>query len=99
MFSKKLLPGVFAAVVLGASPCIADGDFYDDLADEELYQEPAKDNGVYVLLGAGIGDAKEIKKHPFFSKVNWDDVYNRKLKPPKPINKMIKNPNYVPNIS
>ncbi len=60
MFSKKLLPGLFAAVVLGASPCIADGDFYDDLADEELYQESAKDNGVYVLLGAGIGDAKEI---------------------------------------
>ena len=30
-------------------------------------------------LGSGVGDAKEIKKHPFFAEINWDDVYNRKL--------------------
>ncbi len=39
MFSKKLFPGVFAAVLLGASPCVSYADFYDDSADEEFYQE------------------------------------------------------------
>jgi len=28
-------------------------------------------------LGSGIEDAKEIKRHPFFRNVNWNDVYNR----------------------
>lgn len=49
-------------------------------------------------LGSGISDAVEIKKHPFFTDINWEDVLKRKLKPPKPMNKMIKNPNYVPNV-
>ena len=35
-------------------------------------------------LGAGMRDAEEIKEHEFFAGVNWDDVYNRKIKPPKP---------------
>ncbi|CRG97095.1 rac-beta serine/threonine protein kinase, putative [Plasmodium gallinaceum] len=33
-------------------------------------------------LGSGITDAEEIKKHPFFKSVNWDDVLNKKVKPP-----------------
>ena len=36
-------------------------------------------------LGAGPSDAEEIKQHPFFADVNWDDVKGRKLKVPKPI--------------
>jgi len=35
-------------------------------------------------LGAGIRDAEEIKEHEFFEGTNWDDVFNRKLTPPKP---------------
>lgn len=35
-------------------------------------------------LGAGPGDAEEIKQHAFFSSVNWDDALQRKLRPPKP---------------
>jgi len=27
-------------------------------------------------------DAKDIKNHPWFSRINWQDVYNRKLTPP-----------------
>ncbi|OMJ69561.1 hypothetical protein SteCoe_32679 [Stentor coeruleus] len=31
-----------------------------------------------------INDADEVKQHPFFTGINWVDVYNRKLKPPIP---------------
>ena len=35
-------------------------------------------------------DSEEIKKHPWFAGINWEDVQNRKLKPPKPsIKKMV----------
>ncbi|CAD8176403.1 unnamed protein product [Paramecium octaurelia] len=30
-------------------------------------------------------DAKEIKNHPWFSDINWQDCYNKKLQPPKPL--------------
>lgn len=30
----------------------------------------------------GFGGDKNIKKHPFFAEVNWDDVYNRRILPP-----------------
>ena len=33
-------------------------------------------------LGGGIRDAQEIKDHPYFKDVNWDDIYNKKVKPP-----------------
>ena len=33
-------------------------------------------------LGAGDEDAKEIKKHPFFANVDWNDVYNKHIFPP-----------------
>ncbi|OHS98046.1 AGC family protein kinase [Tritrichomonas foetus] len=32
-------------------------------------------------LGAGDGDADDIKQHPFFQSLNWDDVLNKKIKP------------------
>ncbi|KAL8272266.1 hypothetical protein Esti_003783 [Eimeria stiedai] len=33
-------------------------------------------------LGAGPSDAEEIKMHPFFRSVNWDDLLAKKVKPP-----------------
>lgn len=33
-------------------------------------------------LGSGPENGEAIKKHHFFSNVNWNDVYQRKLKPP-----------------
>jgi hypothetical protein len=41
-------------------------------------------------LGAGPGDAEEIKAHPFFAGIDWDHVMARGLKMPKPIIKPIK---------
>jgi serine/threonine protein kinase len=32
----------------------------------------------------GATDHEEIKKHPFFKKINWDDLYNLKITPPTP---------------
>jgi len=49
-----------------------------DLIVKLLNRDPRK------RLGAGEGDAEEIKKHPFFKGINWEDVLQRKLKPPKP---------------
>ncbi|KAK9889759.1 hypothetical protein WA026_007139 [Henosepilachna vigintioctopunctata] len=37
---------------------------------------------VSARLGSGIEDGKSIRQHPFFRTVNWDDVLNRKLRPP-----------------
>ena len=33
-------------------------------------------------LGSGKGDAEEIKRHPFFKDVNFDDVLNKRIPPP-----------------
>lgn len=41
-------------------------------------------------LGAGTRDAEEIKDHEFFKGINWNDVFNRRLNPPKPEKKEIK---------
>ena len=30
-------------------------------------------------LGGGKEDAEEVKRHPFFASVNWQDVYDRKV--------------------
>ncbi|KRT85783.1 protein kinase [Oryctes borbonicus] len=37
---------------------------------------------VSARLGAAPGDAREVKMHPFFKHINWDDVLGRKLEPP-----------------
>ena len=34
-------------------------------------------------LGGGSRDAEEIKEHKFFEDVNWKNVYEKKIKPPK----------------
>ena len=41
-------------------------------------------------LGGGTKDAEEIKQHPYFRNVNWDDVYNKRIRPP-PINLFTRN--------
>ncbi|XP_053328904.1 serine/threonine-protein kinase N3 isoform X2 [Spea bombifrons] len=33
-------------------------------------------------LGAGVGDAEEIKPQPFYQGIDWDALYTRKVKPP-----------------
>lgn len=33
-------------------------------------------------LGAGPTDAEEIKAHAYFRNVNFDDVYNKRIRPP-----------------
>ncbi len=38
----------------------------------------------YKRLGSGKADAEEIKSHEFFKGINWNDVLDRKLKPPIP---------------
>jgi len=35
-------------------------------------------------LGAGPEGALEIQRHPFFESINWDEVINKRTKPPKP---------------
>jgi serine/threonine protein kinase len=35
-------------------------------------------------LGGGPRGAEEIKDHPFFSGIDWTEVYNRQLTPPMP---------------
>ena len=35
-------------------------------------------------LGSGQGDSEEIKAHQFVKNINWDDVFQRKLKQTKP---------------
>jgi hypothetical protein len=33
-------------------------------------------------LGSGKADAEEIKRHPFFKDVSFDDVLNKRIPPP-----------------
>ena len=33
-------------------------------------------------LGAGVEDGEEVKRHPFFGHLAWDDVLNRRIEPP-----------------
>ena len=46
-----------------------------DLIKKLLCRDPRR------RLGAGR-DSEELKEHPFFSGVNWQDVFNRKLEMP-----------------
>jgi hypothetical protein len=41
-----------------------------------LTRDPAR------RLGSGKADAEEIKKHPFFKDVSFDDVMNKRIPPP-----------------
>lgn len=40
-------------------------------------------------LGSGAMDAEEVKSHPWFSDIDWEDAINKRLKPPKPIIKEV----------
>ncbi|KAL0276314.1 UNVERIFIED_CONTAM: hypothetical protein PYX00_003907 [Menopon gallinae] len=33
-------------------------------------------------LGSGYGDFEDVKSHSFFKYINWDDLINKKIKPP-----------------
>ena len=33
-------------------------------------------------LGSGYDDAAPIKRQPYFSQVNWDDIFHLRVKPP-----------------
>ncbi len=46
-------------------------------------------------LGAGVEDAEDIKKHPYFADVNWDDVLNKRI--PTPFKPTLKNPRDTSN--
>ncbi|XP_064602802.1 RAC-gamma serine/threonine-protein kinase-like isoform X2 [Liolophura sinensis] len=48
-------------------------------------------------LGGGESDVKEIMSHPFFSCINWTDLYDKKLEPPwKPDVKDAADTKYIP---
>lgn len=69
-------------------------EIYDAiLADEPLYPIHMPRDSVSILqklltrepelrLGSGPTDAQEIMSHAFFSNINWDDVYHKRIPPP-----------------
>ena len=69
-------------------------EIYDAiLADEPLYPIHMPRDSVSILqklltrepearLGSGPTDAQEIMSHAFFRNINWEDVYNKREKPP-----------------
>ncbi|KZV68810.1 hypothetical protein PENSPDRAFT_505499 [Peniophora sp. CONT] len=83
-------------MLLGQSPFRGDDEdeiFDAILEDEPLYPITMPRDAVSILqklltrdptrrLGAGEGDAAEIKRHPFFKDVSFDDVMNKRIPPP-----------------
>ncbi|TFY81916.1 hypothetical protein EWM64_g2094 [Hericium alpestre] len=83
-------------MLLGQSPFRGDDEdeiFDAILEDEPLYPITMPRDAVSVLqklltrdptrrLGSGKGDAEEIKRHPFFKDVSWDDILNKRIPPP-----------------
>jgi len=83
-------------MLLGQSPFRGDDEdeIFDAIIDDEpLYPITMPKDAVSILqklltkdparrLGSGKGDAEEIKRHPFFKDVNWDDVINKRIPPP-----------------
>ena len=47
-----------------------------DLIQQFLVVDPSK------RLGEGPNGSQNIKNHPFFKGINWEDAWNRKIKPP-----------------
>jgi serine/threonine protein kinase len=54
-----------------------------DLIVKLLNRDPTR------RLGGGPSDSEEIKSHPFFESINWEEAMQRKLKPQKPYIKPI----------
>lgn len=83
-------------MLLGQSPFRGDDEdeiFDAILEDEPLYPITMPRDAVSLLqklltrdptrrLGAGEADAEDIKRHQFFSDVNFDDVYHKRIPPP-----------------
>lgn len=83
-------------MLLGQSPFRGDDEdeiFDAILEDEPLYPITMPRDAVSILqklltrdptrrLGSGKADAEEIKRHPFFKDVNFDDVLNKRIPPP-----------------
>jgi serine/threonine protein kinase len=83
-------------MLLGQSPFRGDDEdeiFDAILEDEPLYPITMPRDAVSVLqklltrdpqrrLGSGKADAEEIKRHPFFKDVSFDDVLHKRIPPP-----------------
>ncbi|SNX86869.1 probable protein kinase C [Melanopsichium pennsylvanicum] len=83
-------------MLLGQAPFRGDDEdeiFDAILEDEPLYPLHMPADSVSILeklltrdpakrLGSGPTDAEEIKAHPFFRDVNWDDMFNKRVAPP-----------------
>ncbi|TFY69554.1 hypothetical protein EVJ58_g336 [Rhodofomes roseus] len=83
-------------MLLGQSPFRGDDEdeiFDAILEDEPLYPITMPRDAVSVLqklltrdptrrLGSGKADAEDIKRHPFFKDVSFDDVLNKRIPPP-----------------
>lgn len=83
-------------MLLGQAPFRGDDEdeiFDAILEDEPLYPIQMPRDSVSLLqrlltrdptrrLGAGPNDAEEVKAHPFFRGVNWDDLLHKRVTPP-----------------
>ncbi|MCO5597937.1 hypothetical protein L7F22_052023 [Adiantum nelumboides] len=83
-------------MLLGQAPFRGDDEdeiFDAILEDEPLYPIHMPPDSVSILhklltrdparrLGSGQTDAEEIKAHPFFRDVNWDDMFHKRVPPP-----------------
>lgn len=83
-------------MLLGQAPFRGDDEdeiFDAILEDEPLYPLHMPADSVSILeklltrdparrLGSGPTDAEEIKSHPFFRDINWDDMFNKRVPPP-----------------
>jgi serine/threonine protein kinase len=82
-------------MLLGQSPFRGEDEdeiFDAILSDEPLYPIHMPKDSVDILrkllirepekrLGCGPTDALEVMQHPFFADINWDDIYNKRVKP------------------
>ncbi|KAF8558382.1 hypothetical protein OG21DRAFT_1455993 [Imleria badia] len=83
-------------MLLGQSPFRGDDEdeiFDAILEDEPLYPITMPRDAVSILqklltrdptrrLGSSKADAEEIKRHPFFKDISFDDVFNKRIPPP-----------------
>ncbi|EEB05592.1 AGC/PKC protein kinase Pck2 [Schizosaccharomyces japonicus yFS275] len=83
-------------MLLGQSPFRGDDEeeiFDAILTDEPLYPIHMPRDSVFILqqlltrapekrLGSGPNDAEDVMAHPFFSNINWDDIYHKRIQPP-----------------
>ena len=67
------------------------GKELDDLIGKLTHKLPEK--------RLGKRDSADIKKHPFFKKINWQDCMDKKLKPPiiplKKVRKLLKDKDII----